>query len=323
MGAREQIITALSRGQILKPLPSDFAGMWGCFPLYQGEDLVACNERDVSALAIDGLIERVPVVGYVLARKPASTLGTPIESTVPGEASKVDRIFVVCTPKSGSSFMVVLLQHLTGFGHLRPVFGGEPMLEADPYLPLVEASKHPSVSQLHCHAKTKTLTLCERFSIKPIFLTRNIFDSIISMKEYIDNLPHRQEFPDYYELETEDEKRAYIINVYAPIVVRLAAGWHKAWKEQRVPIFWCTYETFFQEPSLHTRRMLQHLGLEYPDEKIQGAIEAAQGEKTATKFNKGVSGRGMLSFAPEEKQRVLDLIASYKGFDAREAGLLA
>ena len=32
-----------------------------------------------------------------------------------------------------------------------------------------------------------------------------------SMKEYIDKLPLLREFPDYYELETEDEKRAYII----------------------------------------------------------------------------------------------------------------
>ena len=192
------------------------------------------------------------------------------------------------------------------------------MLEADPYLPVVEASKHPSVSQLHCHAKTKTLALCERFSIKPIFLTRNIFDSLISMKEYIDKLPHLQEFPNYYELETEDEKRAYIINVSAPIVVRLATGWHKAWKEQRVPIFWCTYKFFFQDPLLHTRGMLQHLGLEYSDEKIRGAIEASQEAKTTTKFNKGVSGRGALSFDSEEQQRVFDLIASYKGFDARE-----
>ena len=31
------------------------------------------------------------------------------------------------------------------------------------------------------------------------------------MKEYIDKLPLLREFPDYYELETEDEKRAYII----------------------------------------------------------------------------------------------------------------
>jgi len=322
MAAREQIIIALSKGHVLKPLPPDFGAQWGCFPLQQGESLVAYNERDVAALVMDGLIERVPDVGYILARKPKNTPGTPADRATSGEASDVVRIFVICTPKSGSSFVVTLLQGLTGFGHLSPRLGGEPMLEADPYLPVIESSKRPSVSQLHCHAKPRTLALCERFSIKPIFLTRNIFDSLLSMKEYIDKFPHQQVFPNYYESETEEEKRAYIINVYAPTFVRLAAGWHKAWKGQKAPIFWCTYETFFENPFLHARRMLQHLGLDYPDGKIQEAIDAVQEDRTTTKFNKGVTGRGMLSFTPEEQKRVIDLIDSYRGFDAREAGIL-
>jgi hypothetical protein len=162
-GAREQIIAALTKGLVLKPLPPNFGGQWGCFPARQGEPFVGCNERDVTALAIDGLIERVPDVGYILASEPGKTLGALTARATSNQASDILRIFVVCTPKSGSSFVVTLLQNLTGFGHLSPVLAGEPMLEADPYLPLIETSKHPSVSQLHCHAKPKTLALCENF----------------------------------------------------------------------------------------------------------------------------------------------------------------
>ena len=75
MSLHEEIIAALSKGQVLKPLPPNFGGQWGCFPLQQGKALVACNERDVAALAIDGLIERVPDVGYILANEPGKTLG--------------------------------------------------------------------------------------------------------------------------------------------------------------------------------------------------------------------------------------------------------
>jgi uncharacterized coiled-coil protein SlyX len=233
------------------------------------------------------------------------------------------RIFVICTPKSGSSFVVTLLQKITGFGHLNPTFGGEPMLEADPYLPNMESVEHPSVSQLHCYAKPRNLTLCEKFFIKPIFLTRNIFDSLLSMKEYIDSISHHELFPHYYNLPTEKDKRTFIINVYAPIFVRLAAGWHEACKEKKAPILWCTYETFFKDPFVQVSKMLNHLGLDYPDRQIHEAIEATQKEATTTKFNKGVSGRGMSSFTPEEQRRIIRLIHSFKGFDAIKAGILA
>src|SRR5262245_37079457 len=197
------------------------------------------------------------------------------------------------------------------------------MLEADPYLPIIEASTEPSVSQLHCHAKQRTLELCGQLSIKPIFLTRNVFDSLLSMKEYIDNVPHQHLFPNYYRLTAEEDKRAFIVNVYAPIFVRLVAGWHEAWKAQEVPILWCTYDTFFYDPLLHARRMLQHLGFDCSDGKIQHAISATQENRTATKFNKGVAGRGTSAFTPKEQQRVNDLIDSYKGFNAIEAGIVA
>jgi hypothetical protein len=239
------------------------------------------------------------------------------------EVKDIIRIFVISTLKSGSSFVVMLLQKVTGFGHLRPVLSGEPLLEADPYLPIIEASKQPSVSQLHCHAKQRTLELCGQLSIKPIFLTRNVFDSLLSMKEYIDNVPHQHLFPNYYRLTAEEDKRAFIVNVYAPIFVRLVAGWYEAWKAQEVPILWCTYDTFFHDPLLHAGRMLQHLAFDCPDEKIRHAINATQQNRIATKFNIGVAGRGISAFMPAEQQRVLDLIDSYKGFDAREGGLVA
>jgi hypothetical protein len=190
------------------------------------------------------------------------------------------------------------------------------MLEADPYLPNMEASAQwPSVSQLHCHAKPKTLALCEQFSIRPIFLTRDIYDSLLSMKEYIDRVSHRELFPHYYELVTEDEKRGYIVNVYAPILVRMVSSWSDAFKEKRIPIYWETYGTFFGDPLSETRAILRHLGLEYTDLEIQNAIERTQNETGVTKLNRGVSGRGRSAFTKQEQQKVEALINSFKGFD--------
>ena len=69
---QQSVIVALSSGQILQPIEH---GQWGCFPVQRDSILVACNTRQVTELAIVGLIERVPDVGYILARNPPATVG--------------------------------------------------------------------------------------------------------------------------------------------------------------------------------------------------------------------------------------------------------
>jgi len=236
-----------------------------------------------------------------------------------GAATKV---FVVCTPKSGSSFLVTLLQKLTGYGPYSPIFGGEPMLEADPYLPDMMANASTStVSQLHCYAKPRNLALCNMFSIKPVFLTRNIFDSLLSMKEYIDNVPHPQLFPHYYELSDDEHRNEFILNVYAPIFVRLAAGWYDAMKSGH-PVLWSTYEDFFRDQVTETRRIGTHLGLSFSPDAIQTALDRTRTDPVTTKLNHGVVGRGLTAFTRQEQYRVYELIESFAGFDPVEAGLI-
>ncbi|CAN7384396.1 sulfotransferase domain-containing protein [Bradyrhizobium sp. LjRoot220] len=282
----------------LQLVAKPYSDRWAAFP-NAGRRLVMFENTDVANLVSEGFLQSAADDTYVLSS--------------PAPAPK---IFVVCTPKSGSSFLVTLLQNITGFGHYNPVFADEQMLEGDPYLPNMEvAAQWPSVSQLHCHAKPKTLALCEQFSIRPIFLTRDIYDSLLSMKEYIDRVPHHELFPNYYELATEDEKRAFIVNVYAPIIVRIVSSWRDAFSEQRVPIYWETYRRFFGDPMSETRAILRHLGLEYTDRQIQDAIERTQNEAGITKLNKGVSGRGRAAFAEHERRQVEALIESFGGFD--------
>jgi hypothetical protein len=67
MKAREEVVAALAKGQVLKPLPG-FSGKWGCFPMQRGESLLACNDEDVTALVTAGYVERIPNVGYILER---------------------------------------------------------------------------------------------------------------------------------------------------------------------------------------------------------------------------------------------------------------
>jgi hypothetical protein len=81
---RQQILAALGNGHVLKPLdPLGFPGQWGCLPIPKEGPLIGCDEREVTGLANEGLIERLPNVGYVLARNPPSAVRQNVLAVAP------------------------------------------------------------------------------------------------------------------------------------------------------------------------------------------------------------------------------------------------
>jgi hypothetical protein len=81
---RQQILAALGSGHVLKPLdPLGFPGKWGCLPVPEDGPLIGCDEREVTGLANEGLIERLPNVGYVLARNPPSAVRQDVLAVAP------------------------------------------------------------------------------------------------------------------------------------------------------------------------------------------------------------------------------------------------
>lgn len=88
---------------------------------------------------------------------------------------------VVSTPKSGSTFLTTVLSKSLNLPHI-PLCYAYSSNEHDLYLPaLVIAAMKGAVSQLHTKGTPHNAQLLNFFDIKPIVLTRNIFDSVESL----------------------------------------------------------------------------------------------------------------------------------------------
>jgi len=88
---------------------------------------------------------------------------------------------VVATPKSGSTFLYNVLMRALNLPYISLCYAYNSN-EQDLYLPgLVVASTKGAVSQLHMKGTPHNVQLLNFFGIKPIILTRNIFDSVESL----------------------------------------------------------------------------------------------------------------------------------------------
>ncbi len=93
-----------------------------------------------------------------------------------------DKIFaVVATPKSGSTYLSNVLCQSLKLPYI-PLCYAYSSNEHDLYLPaLIAASVNGGVSQLHMKGTPHNVQLLNFFDIRPIVLTRNIFDSVESL----------------------------------------------------------------------------------------------------------------------------------------------
>jgi len=96
-------------------------------------------------------------------------------------------ILIACIPKSGSSFLKESLRALTGWKELWLSYAYL-QNEQELYLPaLKEAARDNTVTQQHCRATGPNLNILQGFGIRPIVLTRNLPDILLSLSDFYDS----------------------------------------------------------------------------------------------------------------------------------------
>src|SRR4051795_10975180 len=91
-GLKQELRPARRLRQVAPP----YTDRWAAFP-NAGRPLVLFENADVVNLVKEGFLQSVADDSYILS--------SPVSAP---------KIWVVCTPKSGSSFLVTLLQNITG-----------------------------------------------------------------------------------------------------------------------------------------------------------------------------------------------------------------
>ena len=151
-------------------------------------------------------------------------------------------LLVACFPKSGSTFLKYALLQVTGFveQHLAYAHGQN---DTGIYLPnLLGAANNDTVSQLHLRPTNSNINLIQGFSVRPIILVRNIFDVLLSFKEFHDHFYKELSFYDQYESLDENQRLDLIVDDRAAWYIGFFAGWQRAVRSGRIDGLWLTYE---------------------------------------------------------------------------------
>jgi len=230
-------------------------------------------------------------------------------------------LFIACMPKSGSTFLKNVLCQLTGYED-RYFFYAHGQNEHDLYLPnVIKFSEKNTVTQQHSRASHANVQMMQAFNLRPVVLTRNLFDAMISLLDFYKNgaainTYHQRDF----EKMNDEQRMDLIIDYYAPWYFQFFASWREVEAQKRLPVLWLSYEEMIADKPLAIERVLKFYGLRVKREAIQQAIVFVETDGRKNRFNKGIAGRGQGSLNPEQKERIKALTRHYPSTDFSQLG---
>lgn len=222
-------------------------------------------------------------------------------------------------PKSGSTLFQKIMIEATGFfpHKLCANFRQEQnILEAK----LLDGLGFSSVSCHHTRAFASNVDLLSGFDIRPIVLTRNVFDAIVSFRDHV--VADFQETaifnrpPHFADLDPEGQYDT-IIDLVGPWYLGFVSEWQSAAIEK----IFVDYDDLIESPISVTATCLQFLDLTVSPPRLEAAVvdALAAGE---TRLNVGRKGRGDSALSEDQKTRIRRLASTaFPGTDFSRVGL--
>lgn len=229
-------------------------------------------------------------------------------------------IFISALPKSGSTFLVKVLAQITGYQTF--FLGYHQLNEQDLYLPnLIDAWSMNVISHQHTRPSAPNLALMEQFAIRPVILTRNVYDATVSLTDHLERESAETPLlnvPDDFMQRERSVRLDMVIDLALPWYIRFAADWRQA-KWAKEDFLWLRYEDLIQDGTAAVARILAFHGLTAEDAAIEQALVQVRGE--GSRLNKGVAGRGSEELNLAQKARINDLTRHYPEVDFSCLGL--
>ncbi len=231
-------------------------------------------------------------------------------------------------PKSGSTFLANALAQVTGYSQVQLCFGYE-RHEQDLYLPkVVDACRKNTITRHHTRATYHNIDILRKFNIRPIVLTRNLFDVVPSIKDHL-FAEGFEKFPGFYCTErfaelSEEKQLDCIIDLVLPWYVNFYVSWFDAWQHRQLPVLWLRFEDVVKDWPSALQAALEFYGVRKSDTEIQEAVERTyQLDPKITRINVGKRKRDKVMLSEQQKQRVSKLASFYPWVDFSSVGLKA
>mgnify|MGYP006416936439 FL=1 len=224
-------------------------------------------------------------------------------------------VFISALPKSGSTFLVKVLEQVTGYQTF--FLGYHQLNEQDLYLPnLIDAWSMDVISHQHTRPSAPNLALMEQFAIRPVILTRNAYDATVSQTDHLERESTQTPLlnvPDDFMDRSRAERLDMVIDLAMPWYIRFVGDWRHADAKGDVERLWLRYEDLITDGVDVVGKILDFHGLARDDGVIERALVQARGQ--GSRLNKGVAGRGDAELSDEQKNRINALTRHYPGLD--------
>jgi hypothetical protein len=227
-------------------------------------------------------------------------------------------------PRTASTFMTVVLSELTGYSNVSLEYG------RNLYLPkLIDAYNYGTVTQLHLIADRPNLKLITAFSIRPVILIRNIFDIVVSIRDFL----YQESFSRFFtffcnEKYSElDEKTQYdfIIELGLPWYFHFYVSWYEACTSKKIESLWLAYEDVVADWNAALGKITSFYGIDKSDKEIEDALqrtlEKGRRKILLTRLNKGVTGRGLAALTVEQQEKIIRFARFYPWVDFTKIGI--
>lgn len=240
---------------------------------------------------------------------------------LPGDRKHV---LLACFPKSGSTYLARLMTNAGGYTHMHlsdGVKGGE----HEPSVARLLLHHHTDyVTQLHLRCSLGTAQIIEKFSLLPVVLYRDIFDTVISMTDDLRNDPFEypafaSPFPIAYipsnvRLLADEELVSFVIDMLVPWYLGFYGSWYR-YPGRKICL---SYRELVEETPRVLLAISDYFQLGWSDSAVAQAIARAAREDT--RRNRAVAGRGR-SLSDDQRQRIVDMCRYFEGVDFSPIGV--
>ena len=231
-------------------------------------------------------------------------------------------VWLIAAPKSGSTWLGAMLERALDWPRV-------PLLDCydrrEQEIDVRMLTLHPDTDiftpHQHTRASHPTLSIIRQFRIMPIVLIRDLFDTVISLRDHLYREHHIMPWAYFdetvYTLSPEEQIDA-LIDLVIPWYFNFYTSWYYAEKQGLCRFLWMTYLDLKEDHEACVRRVLDFAGVERTDDQIVAAVQDSRGADT--RRNVGTQGRGHTQLTEEQRERILRFTRYYPKVDFRPLG---
>ncbi len=233
-------------------------------------------------------------------------------------------IFLSPFPKSGSTYLSKLLESATGFERTHWVPGYK-RNEQDLYLPrVIDSIGRNAIIYQHAKANERNLGILKSVDASVIVHTRNIYDCMVSLRDYYEALGVADRMPfmpvvEHYGDLTEEQKLDLCVDMATPWYIHHYVSWSVADRNKEVRILWTSYESLVTCPKSFLERILEFCEMDVYVKQVEDALDEIDEKKS--RFNKGIVGRGVDSLTDFQKEKMRNMTRYFPDIDFSTIGL--